>query len=368
MDLRNTSVLLHPENLAASELRQVARLAEATGFHAAWTVDVLADSSAFNQEILAQTTGLISGSCVASRWKRHPMLMAQNAASLDHLYPGRVCLGIGSAAWMSHPRASWGAPLDRAVGRMGEFVEILQRALAGDEVDLAGRYYVAQGKLSVVPSGHIPVYVAAAGPQMADLAGRKADGMFCHVGTAARIGRLAETARSAAERAGRDPDTLRTDQVVFACVAETRGEASAALRRVVAGVLSDDQLIEAVTELHSAQEAAAVVARRAAGDHEGVAAAIPHELLDQMGVALARSDSTTDIDEALARVRAPGVSALTLYPLPAEGADLAARYADCFDLFHNVAVTTSGDSVGRRTKGELYGAQPMSSSLPLHHE
>lgn len=351
MDLGNTSVLLHPENLAASELRQYARLADSSGFHAAWTVDVRSDSFVFNQEILSHTEGLVSGSCVAARWKRHPMAMAQTAASLDHLHPDRVRLGIGSAVWMNHPRASWGAPLDRLVGRMGEFLEILRRALAGEDVDHDGRYYVAQGRLDFAPGNRVPVYVAAAGPQMAAMAGRKADGMICHaypggesaeeLGTAARIGMLAETARSAAEKAGRDPDALRVEHVVFAYVAETRSEASDALRQVIADILSDDQLIDVVTTLRSAKDAAAVVARRTAGDHEEVAAAIPHEFLDQVGVALARTDSSADINEALSRVRAPGASALTLYPVPADGSDFPGRYAAFFDLFQHVTVMGS---------------------------
>ncbi|WP_165550057.1 LLM class flavin-dependent oxidoreductase [Kribbella speibonae] len=337
MNLGNTSVLLGAENVEVSELRRLAKVVETAGFHAAWTVDGDADPSVFSHEILAQTTGLVSGSCVVARWKRHPMLMAQTLASLDHLYPGRVSIGIGSAAWMSHPRASWGAPLDHLVGRMSEFVEILRRALAGEHVDVDGRYYVAEGRAAPTPSHHVPIYVAAAGPQMAGLAGRKADGVFLHVGTAARIGVLAEAARSAAERVGRDPDGLRVDQVVYACVDETRELAADALRRLIATGLSDDQLTEAVTELRSAETAAAVITQRTAGDHEAVAAAIPDEFLDQVGVALARSESAAYVDEALARVRAPGVSALTLYPLPAKASDFAGSYAAFADLFQRLA-------------------------------
>jgi 5,10-methylenetetrahydromethanopterin reductase len=337
MQLGNISVLLEPESLKASELRRFAKVADTTGFHAAWTVDGSTDPSVFNQEILAHTMGIVSGTCVAARWKRHPMGMAQYTASLDHLYPGRVSVGIGSAAWVTHPRASWGEPLDRVVGRMAEFLEILQRALAGEDADVSGRYYVSQGRIALPPGHRVPVYVAAGGPQMAEMAGRKADGVYCHVGTAARIGMLAQTARSAAEKAGRDPDELRVDQVVYACVAETRDLALDELRRVIAIAVGDDQLSQAVTELRSAQTAAALVAQRAAGDVDGAAAALPDEFVDQMGVAFARSESAAYVDKALAAVRAPGVSALTLYPLPADGSDFAGSYKAFFDLFQKAS-------------------------------
>lgn len=337
MQLGNISVLLQPENLESSELRRLAKVADAAGFHAAWTVDDYADPSVFNQEILAHSTGIVSGTCVAARWKRHPMGIAQYAASLDHLYPGRVSVGLGSAAWVTHPRASWGEPLDHGVGRMAEFLDILRRALAGEDADVKGRYYVSHGRIGLPPAHRVPVYLAAGGPQMAELGGRKADGVYVHVGTAARIGLLAETALSAAEKAGRDPGELRVDQVVYASVAETRDLARDELRRKIASGLDDDQLSRAVTELRSAQAAAALVAQRAAGDIDGAAAALPGEFADQMGVAFARSEPAAYVDEALAAVRAPGVSALTLYPLPADEADYAGCYTAFFDLFQSPA-------------------------------
>jgi 5,10-methylenetetrahydromethanopterin reductase len=108
---------------------------------------------------------------------QHPMLMAQRALTLNELSGGRFILGVG----VTHRVISeewWGIPWTGLVGRLDEYLDGLQPLLAGQPADVAGATVTTRGALEIPVSTPPPVYVAALGPRMLELAGRRTRGTF----------------------------------------------------------------------------------------------------------------------------------------------------------------------------------------------
>src|SRR6185437_14486572 len=71
---------------------------------------------------------------------RTPVSMALTAATLDGLSGGRFRLGLGISN--SHVTEGWhGTPFAKPLARTREYVEIVRRTLARDEVTYAGKHF-----------------------------------------------------------------------------------------------------------------------------------------------------------------------------------------------------------------------------------
>jgi 5,10-methylenetetrahydromethanopterin reductase len=106
---------------------------------------------------------------------QHPMALAQRALTVSLISGGRLVLGLG----MSHKvvvENVWGIPWERPVRRMSEFLDGLLPLLAGDAADATGEFTSTRGRLQIPGAPTPPVYLAALGPQMLRLAGRRAAG------------------------------------------------------------------------------------------------------------------------------------------------------------------------------------------------
>ncbi|MEV5831401.1 TIGR03621 family F420-dependent LLM class oxidoreductase [Spirillospora sp. NPDC052242] len=126
----------------------------------------------------AVTRTLRLGTMVLANDHRHPVLLAKEAATLDHLSGGRFELGVG-AGWLRAEYAAAGIPFDDAgtrVGRLEESLRILRSLLAGEKTVFAGEHYRIDG-LTVFPrpARRPPLVVGAGSARMLGIAGRHAD-------------------------------------------------------------------------------------------------------------------------------------------------------------------------------------------------
>ena len=103
----------------------------------------------------------------------HPMAMAQRALTVNLISGGRLTLGLG----LSHRghRAGLGIPWDRPIRRMGEYLDGLLPLLDGRKADAAGDTATTRGSLRI-DAPRPEVYIAALGPQLLRLAGRRTSG------------------------------------------------------------------------------------------------------------------------------------------------------------------------------------------------
>ena len=160
--------------------------------------------------------------------------MAQAALTLNEQVRGRFTLGIG----VSH-RASMdamlGVPIKEPLAVMREYVAVLRGAL-GAGADFEGKHYRAHWSLAVPTRPPAPpIYLAALGPKMCELAGEIADGAILWLTSPDYV---RDVARPAIERGRRRAGkTLQGFEVVAAvplAVTDDRTAAVAAFRTELA--------------------------------------------------------------------------------------------------------------------------------------
>ncbi|HEY7483285.1 MAG TPA: TIGR03621 family F420-dependent LLM class oxidoreductase [Streptosporangiaceae bacterium] len=126
----------------------------------------------------AATRRLRVGTLVIDNDYRHPVLLAKEAATLDHLYGERFELGIG-AGWLKEEYEQAGMSFDPAgvrVGRLEESLQILKSLLSGGKTTFAGEHYrVTDLECFPVPERRPRILVGAGSRRMLGLAGRAAD-------------------------------------------------------------------------------------------------------------------------------------------------------------------------------------------------
>ena len=147
------------------------------------------------------------GTGVVPTYPRHPMMLAQQALTANQAIGGRLALGIG----LSHKpvvEGMWGMPFDKPVRHMSEYLEVLVTLINEREISFAGKTLTSRGGIEVAAEP-CPVLVAALGPQMLSVAGRKADGTITWMtGAKTLAGLTVPTICAAAEEAGRPPPEI----------------------------------------------------------------------------------------------------------------------------------------------------------------
>jgi alkanesulfonate monooxygenase SsuD/methylene tetrahydromethanopterin reductase-like flavin-dependent oxidoreductase (luciferase family) len=165
--------------------------------------------------LLTETKRISFFTDVANLPLRPPAVMAKAAASLDVLSGGRFELGLG-AGGVPDLIANFGGPRRTP----GESVEALDEAIdvirllwsAERSVSFSGKYYqLNDARPGPRPAHPIGIWVGAFKPRMFRLVGRKADGWLPSLGVLSReeLRSGNEQIDAAAERAGRDPRSIR---------------------------------------------------------------------------------------------------------------------------------------------------------------
>ncbi|MDQ3554718.1 MAG: glucose-6-phosphate dehydrogenase (coenzyme-F420), partial [Chloroflexota bacterium] len=133
-----------------------------------------------------RTSRVILGtSVVTPTFRYHPAIVAQAMATISSLNPGRVMLGVGTGESMNEVPVldiEWPESPER-FARLKEAIELIERLWREDFVTHQGQYYKTRAA-TIYDRPEVPVklYVAAAGPAAARLAGRVADGFICTSG------------------------------------------------------------------------------------------------------------------------------------------------------------------------------------------
>jgi F420-dependent oxidoreductase-like protein len=195
----NTALSL-PDTVA--ELR---RFAEA-GLDHAFAVQIFGpDALTLLAAAGAQVPGIALGTGVVPVYPRHPMMLAQQALTVQLATDNRLILGIG----LSHQvvvEGMWGLSFDRPALYMKEYLAALMPLLRGETVSATGERVIAHTFQPIEVAGVTapPVLVAALGDTMLRLAGRVADGTVTWMtGTRTIASHIVPIIRAGAEQAGR---------------------------------------------------------------------------------------------------------------------------------------------------------------------
>lgn len=152
---------------------------EELGFSGVWLADHYfhRDVSAALGLMAARTERVVLGTAVMSPLLRHPTLLASLSASLQEIAPGRFILGMGAGGYEF--TSELGIAMKRPLRLTREAVDIV-RQLGRGRAEVTGETFSAQGSQLRWSAPESPLYLAARGPKMLQLAGAVADGVITH--------------------------------------------------------------------------------------------------------------------------------------------------------------------------------------------
>jgi G6PDH family F420-dependent oxidoreductase len=160
---------------------------------------------------LAKTTRIKIGPAVnvPIGGRYHPLLVAQAAATLDRMFPGRFLMGVGTGQSMSEKRflGAWPGWKERSE-RLSEAVRLMKKAWTSAEYfDWEGRYFPTDNVfLYTKPAGRIELYFSARGVKMSKIAGSLGDHLMTTVSEPAKVRPILEEFSRAVRESGRDPE------------------------------------------------------------------------------------------------------------------------------------------------------------------
>ncbi len=129
----------------------------------------------------AHTSRVLLGTSVLTpTFRYHPAVIAQEFATLGVLYPDRVILGVGTGEALNEVTlgATWPDPPER-FQRLKEAIALIEELWDHERVTFEGTYYrVTDATVYDRPDVPVPIYIGAAGPAAARLAGRVAGGFI----------------------------------------------------------------------------------------------------------------------------------------------------------------------------------------------
>jgi F420-dependent oxidoreductase-like protein len=311
--------MIEPRLPGAAEF---AAAAERIGVTSLWVPEVWGyDALTGLAYLAAKTSSIKLGTFVVQLGSRSPAMLATSALSLQALSGGRFLLGIGT----SGPRVmeGWhGVRFRKPVQTTRETIEIVRIVSRGERLEHAGEVYPlplpdSRGAAlrPMVRPDHVPIYVAAMGPQNLRLTGEMADGWLGN----AFIPEAAEVffgpLREGAQQAGRTLDQLDLVAPVAVEFHDDQAAADAAARRHADGYAftigamgtgSKNFYNDAFTRLGYGAEVETVAGLWQAGKQDEARNAVPLDL-GRLTNLLGTPDA---IAERVSRYRAAGITTL----------------------------------------------------------
>ena len=183
------AVALHcsHEQVAPGRLLRSAQRAQDAGFDGGMSSDHFSPwsrrqgESGFAWSFLGAamaTTRLPFGVVNAPGQRYHPAIVAQAAATLTEMFPGRLWVALGSGeASNEHITGGGWPPKDERNARLRECVDVMRALFAGEEVTHRGRVVVDRARLWTRPADPPPLIGAAVSEETARWAGSWADGL-----------------------------------------------------------------------------------------------------------------------------------------------------------------------------------------------
>ncbi len=131
-----------------------------------------------------ETSHIGLGTAVTNPYTRSPALTAAAIATVDEASGGRTILGLGAGGGIGQ----YGIDRAHPAVALRETVEIVRRLTARERVSFEGKVFsMREAELNFLPLRTIPIYLAARGPRILELAGEIADGVIIG-GFALRLG------------------------------------------------------------------------------------------------------------------------------------------------------------------------------------
>ena len=190
---RRTEPATEPWRPTIDEMQALVRLVDDCGYDSLWVGDHLA----FAVAILDPLLQLAQAAVVSRRLKlgcnvyllplRHPVPVAKQVATLDHLSEGRLIFGVGVGGEFPKEFEACGVPLAERGARLTAAIPLLRQLWSGEPVTYEGRHFGGFREVSMQPParqpGGPPIWVGGRADAALARAGRLADGWISYVVT-----------------------------------------------------------------------------------------------------------------------------------------------------------------------------------------
>lgn len=221
------------EDLGA--LRAMISLADQSGASTIWLASHLFQREPISTAaiILSNTQNVKIALMAMSPYTVHPVYATMAAATLNEQFPGRVTLCFGAGA----PRdlEAIGLKAEQPLTTLRESIEVARTLLQGETIRFAGERFNIAGRRLTMGAQNLPIFLAASGPQMLELAGARADGVLISAATSpAFIRWTLDNVRKGEQRSGR---TIRKTALVYMSVDQDETTAHDRLRRTLGFIL-----------------------------------------------------------------------------------------------------------------------------------
>ncbi len=212
------------EQFPPAEAVELTALAEAHGFSGCMAADHFQPwvpqqgQASFVWSVLSaiaeRTVGDFGPGVTCPSFRFHPAMIAQAAATLESMYPGRSWLGVGSGeALNEHVIAGYWPEAGERSRRMFEAIELINKlftaSVAGKDIKHDGEFFKLEtARLWTMPEKAPPILVATAGPINAKKTGKFADGIITVGAPLEKIEGLFAKFAEGAREAGKDPESM----------------------------------------------------------------------------------------------------------------------------------------------------------------
>jgi len=207
--------------LSIIDMVQYVRLAEKRGFDSVWIAEdyFLRDAVSPLACFALATKKVKLGVGVINPYTRHPVLIAETIATIDEMSKGRSILALGTGVIPLIQQM--GIKVDKPLHTMRESVELIRRLLVEKETTYRGSliqvekvrfganpYFDLIGRFRPLRRS-VPIYLAAMGPKMLQLAGEIGNGVLYSIGSPVPyVKYAAENLKIGASRANRSPSEI----------------------------------------------------------------------------------------------------------------------------------------------------------------
>jgi probable F420-dependent oxidoreductase len=222
---RRTEPATSPWLPTIDEMQAVVALVDRCGYDSIWVADHIWYPAAILDPLLQLAQAavvsrrLLLGIGVYLLPLRHPVPVAKQVATLDHLTEGRLIFGVGLGGEFAKEYEACGVPVSERGARLSEAIPLLRSLWSGEKVSYQGRHYASFSELQLQPpprqpSGP-PIWVGGRADAALARTGRLADGWISYVVTPdafrTGLGKIAD----AADKAGRRLSRFGTGHLLF---------------------------------------------------------------------------------------------------------------------------------------------------------
>ena len=306
--------LNHSPQLSPQDACEYAALAEARGYEMVWVPEGGGRDSLTQIAAIAGATRRVKlATGILPIFSRTPTTIAMSAAGLAAVSQGRFILGLGTGHRPS-AEGSHGISFRRPVTRLVETVEIVRRLLQGEQVSYQGRlFHPSSATLGpAAPPAKVPIYFAALGPQMLELAGEIADGVLLNEIAFSYLGQAIQHIHRGAAKRGRDPAEIDITGYVRVAVVDDPAPVRAYLQSYLARRAGSTFYHNFFQQCGFQEEVAAVDRAMQLGDEAAAARAISERMQDQITVIGNAEECRTAIE----RRRSLGLQLPIVAPFP----------------------------------------------------